>query len=769
MRQNSKGVTESVASGVDYVLTDPSSGPVREHMSASRNGVDRKGREKTVLVVDDDPGHLLLVEAALAGGGFLVTTVGDGDAALDHFSRQTPDCVILDISLPGLSGIEVCRILRERADGHLLPILVLTGRNDLAAIVDAYAAGASDFAHKGLNPRLLVERVKFLLRDREAQDEIWSSRSKLLLAQRIARVGHWELALDGRSISVSPMVHELLALAPPSPGHYEDFIAMLEPEERDAVRKSFRECAAGSGGFSIDHCMRSGSDTEIWVHQEAELVGTASAGEGAVIVTLQDLTRLHRAEEMVRQLSYFDAPSGLPNRRYLTDLVSGALGDDAGARASGVVALRVHGFERIERAQGARVASAMLARVGRAVEAELARISLGGDIVWRAERPAVCRIAEDELAVLVCSRVSVEHVAWVTRSVLASISSRPDCPDAGHIPAVSAGIALWPMDGTDAEDLLSNAQAAAGQAADAGSCEFFSPLPQAISRRQLLVESALRGAIDRGELHLVYQPRVAADTLDFVGAECLVRWVHPQLGCVSPEEFIRIAEETGLIDELGRWVLSEGCRQLADWQRRFGRDFLLSVNVSARQLRDPGLVEAVREAIVASRLPAGLIEIEITETSVIDSPDRARAVLTTLRETGVRVALDDFGTGYSSLAQIRRLPLDCMKVDRTLLADLHLDRGARDVVAATIAMARALRLRSVAEGVEDAATLELLRELGCDEIQGYYVARPMKVAEFEQWFDSGGSSQLRLRDEIAADALAEPACVGSARVAGAGA
>ena len=702
-----------------------------------------KRRDTTILIADDDPGHLLLAEAALAGAGFLVHTAGDGDEALREFARRQPDCVILDVMMPKVSGFEACRAIRQRSDGRLLPILMLTGRNDLAAISEAYGAGASDFAQKGLNPRLLVERVRFLLRDRELQDEVWSSRSKLLLAQRIARVGHWEVNVDGNSVSVSPMVSEMLEIEPQALAQYDDFIKLLDPAEQGRVKEAFIACAIGNGRFSLDHRLRTARGTDICIHQEAERIQSSGSGQDdVVIVTLQDLTRLHRAEETVRLLSYSDTATGLPNRRYLSEQISVALKEEAGTRAMGVVAFRLHNFDRVVQAEGVEFANALVVQVARRVEAELARFSASGSINWRADMPALGRIADGELAILLRSRVSVEHLASVTRSVLAAASRPTVCIETEYVPAVSAGISLGIKDGNDAEQLLSNAHVAAEQAADALSCEFFSPLPQAQSRRRLLMESALRGAVERRELHLVYQPRVAIDTLELAGVECLSRWEHPHFGAVGPDEFITIAEEAGLIDEIGRWGLSEACRQLANWRERLKREFFVSMNLSGRQLRDPNLVEVVHAALAESRVPHAALELEITETSIVDAPEEARVKLEALRKSGVRIALDDFGTGYSSLSQIRRLPFDCMKLDRALIADLYTDLGAQGVTAAVLAMARALRIRSVAEGIEDAGTLEMLRALGCDEIQGYFVSRPLTVEGFEKWLDAGGATAL---------------------------
>jgi EAL domain-containing protein (putative c-di-GMP-specific phosphodiesterase class I)/PleD family two-component response regulator len=696
----------------------------------------------TILMADDDPAQLMLAEAALAGAGFMVHTVPDGADAVEQFARIAPDFVILDVNMPRLSGIDACRAIRKQAGDALLPILMLTGRNDLPAISDAFAAGASDFAQKGLNPRLLVERVRFLLRDRSLQQELRASRSKLLLAQRIARVGHWELTVEGQTLHASPMLGEILGVDPQSLGRFEDFVSMLDSSERLAVRQAFIACSTGEGRYSFDHLLKTAAGA-VCVHQEAErIAGPGAAQPGTVIVTLQDLTRLHSAEEAVRQLSYFDTATGLPNRRHLAEQIAVALQDPAGVVAAGVVAFRVHGFDRIVQARSLAYANSLLAQVARNVERELAIVSQGGAVPWRAAPTAVCRTSDDELAVLLRSRVSADHLAGVARAMLQAVATHPADTDGDYTPGISAGIAFVEGDGADAEQLLQHAHSAAEQAAEPRSCEIYSPVPQARSRRRLQIESALRGAVERREISLVYQPRVAIDTYDLVGVECLARWENEQIGPIAPGEFIEIAESAGLIEDIGRWALEEACRQLGVWRKRFEQPFFVAANLSARQLRDPSLVATVRLALERNGLPADALELELTETSLVESPREARAVLEQLRALGVRIAIDDFGTGYSSLGQISKLPFDCMKLDRSLVADLYTDLGAQGVTSAVIAMARGLRVRSVAEGIEDSATLQMLSALGCDEIQGHYVSPPLKARDFEDWLEDGGAASI---------------------------
>jgi EAL domain-containing protein (putative c-di-GMP-specific phosphodiesterase class I)/GGDEF domain-containing protein len=518
------------------------------------------------------------------------------------------------------------------------------------------------------------------------------------------------------------------------------------------VRQAFRECVAGRGAYSFDHCLRVVSRPDVWVHQEAELVvPEGSARPGVVIVTLQDTTRLRRAEEAVHMLSYFDGPTGLPNQRFLVEHIGRMLNEDVGAQAFGVIAFRVHGFDRIVQGQGVEFASALLGQVARGIETELSRAAAGEATVWRPGLPGVCRTAEGELTIALRSRLSAEHLASVAGSILAAVSRPTQCLGTELVPALSAGIALASRDGDDAEQLVGNAHIAAEQAGDARSCVFFSDAPRALTRRRLSLESALQGALERGELHLVYQPRVAIDTLELVGVEALLRWTHPQFGPVSPDEFIVIAEENGSIEEIGQWVLSEACRQAVAWRERFRRSFVVSTNLSGRQLRTAELLGQVKEALVTSGLPPQGLEIELTEASIVASVDEAGRKLAALRRMGVRIAIDNFGVGSSSLSQLRKLPLDCMKLDRTLIGDLYVDLGAQGVTAAVIAMARALRIRSVAEGIEDAATLSMVRALGCDEIQGHYVSPALKAAELEAWLDAGGAAALLSHDAAALD------------------
>jgi EAL domain-containing protein (putative c-di-GMP-specific phosphodiesterase class I) len=289
------------------------------------------------------------------------------------------------------------------------------------------------------------------------------------------------------------------------------------------------------------------------------------------------------------------------------------------------------------------------------------------------------------------------------------------------------------LDELTGDALLASAQATAGRAPPdaAPGYAFFSPEIQARARRRLEIEVAVRGALERDEFRLVYQPRVELADLQARGAEALIRWRHPQLGEVPPLEFISVAEEAGLIDAIGDWTLDRACREVAAWRRDQRRAVTVSVNVSSQQLATPrALVSSVTGALGRYGLPATALELELTESMVIHAGRELLAALNGLRELGVSVALDDFGTGYSSLGYLRKLPVDCLKIDRSFVSDLGEDPCAEGVLQAILAIARALRMRTVAEGIETVAQYRMLVDRGCLEGQGYLFSRPLEAAAF---------------------------------------
>jgi EAL domain-containing protein (putative c-di-GMP-specific phosphodiesterase class I) len=299
----------------------------------------------------------------------------------------------------------------------------------------------------------------------------------------------------------------------------------------------------------------------------------------------------------------------------------------------------------------------------------------------------------------------------------------------------SIGISLSGQDGATADLLFQNADTAMYKAKALGesSYQFFEPEMSVEARRRLQIEAALRRALELGQFELHYQPRIDVRTLRLRGVEVLLRWKHPDLGRVSPLEFIPIAEERGHIEAIGRWVLQEACRVGKRLGDKYGTTLHVSVNVSARQLRTASLVAEVEEALRESGFPARALELELTESALIEDTEQSVDVLRRLKRLGVKLALDDFGTGYSSLSYLKRFPVDVLKLDRSFFLEQSLDANGDQFVAALVHMAHALGLKVVAEGIETEDVMETLRGCRCDEAQGYLFARPMALADFDKF------------------------------------
>jgi EAL domain-containing protein (putative c-di-GMP-specific phosphodiesterase class I) len=308
------------------------------------------------------------------------------------------------------------------------------------------------------------------------------------------------------------------------------------------------------------------------------------------------------------------------------------------------------------------------------------------------------------------------------------------------------GVSLFPLDGEDSHTLLKNAGAALYKAKKSGGAnyQFYTADMHELATRRLELETSLRRAIQNEEFLLHYQPRVSIDSLDITGVEALVRWQHPQLGLVSPSEFIPLAEDTGLIVPIGEWVLRTACLQARRWRDEGFAPLKIAVNISARQFHDRDLSETVIRILDETGLPPKYLELELTESSIMQSAEFALDVLTRLKSMGINISIDDFGTGFSSLASLKRLPIDALKIDQSFVRDATADSDDAALVMAIITLGHNLRLQVIAEGVETEDQLKLLQLLRCDEIQGYFFSKPLPAETLVTLFDSRSERSLDL-------------------------
>ncbi len=447
--------------------------------------------------------------------------------------------------------------------------------------------------------------------------------------------------------------------------------------------------------------------------------------EGAVthyIGILNDITQFREVERNLVRLAHVDTLTDLPNRSLLADRVGQLTSvSRRDHRPFALMFMDLDQFKNINDTHGHSVGDALLGEVARRLQGSLREVD------------TVARLGGDEFAVLLpgADAAGAELVATKLLERLAE-----PCMVQGHelSMTMSIGIATYPSDGDDYEILSRNADTAMYRAKHEGKAtwRFFAAGMQQRSARQLQLESALRRAIERNELLLHYQPQLDADGAHLVGVEALLRWRHPEFGMVSPAEFIPLAETSGQIVAIGEWVLRTAVAQLKAWMDAGVAPMIVAVNLSAVQFRHAGLPDVVTRALRDAGLPAQYLELELTE-SVTANPAAAIAVMDALHGLGVRLSLDDFGTGYSSLSYLKRFPLHTLKIDQSFVRDIDTDPDDRAIVQAIIQLARALDLKTIAEGVETDAQHQFLRREGCDMVQGYRFCRPMDAAALEMW------------------------------------
>jgi diguanylate cyclase (GGDEF)-like protein len=434
---------------------------------------------------------------------------------------------------------------------------------------------------------------------------------------------------------------------------------------------------------------------------------------------LADITERKEAEERMRHIAQHDPLTGLPNRLALLVRLAQLLPE---ARRHGwmlaIMFLDLDRFKVINDTLGHQVGDELLREVACRLSAVVR------------ETDFVARLGGDEFVVLLPAVTAAADAAIVAGKIVSALAV-PVVVDGNDLhTSPSIGISLFPDDGVDGDSILKNADTAMYHAKAAGrnNYQFYAEEMNLAATERLNIERKLRHAIGRNELALCFQPQFGANGSRPTGVEALVRWHHPTDGLIAPDRFIPVAEETGLIVQIGEWVLANACREMSNWMAAGLQPIRMAVNVSARQLRRRDFCEVVAGVLAETGLPAELLELEITESSVMENPQEAIDILRRLGRMGVTLAIDDFGTGYSSLAYLKLFPIDHLKIDRSFVRDIEVDLDDRAIAFGTIALAHSLGLNVIAEGVETEDQLELLRTNGCDEVQGYLFSKPLGPA-----------------------------------------
>jgi len=457
------------------------------------------------------------------------------------------------------------------------------------------------------------------------------------------------------------------------------------------------------------------------------------------------------AEEKIRRLAFRDDLTGLPNRQRFHHLLRGAVSLAARSdRRMALLFLDLDGFKKVNDTLGHEIGDRLLAEVATRFSS-VVRVSdhigrQGDDVL----QPAVSRLGGDEFTVLLTEIKEPGDAALVAERLLQTLEAPVVLAGKEVFMGTSIGISVYPDDGDDAETLLRNADAAMYFAKGRGrnGYQFYSEEMNSSQAAQIEIEGRLRGALERDEFQLFYQPILDGRSGEIVAAEALLRWIDGERGFIPPDEFVPVAEETGLIVPIGQWVFLTACEQAQRWKRELGRSIRIGVNVSGHQIREPGMLEMVRSAIEETGVDPRHVELELTESTIMQDDAVTVRVLRELREMGMGLALDDFGTGYSSLSYLRRFTIDRVKIDRSFVSELPDNPDDAALTSAIIAMAHGLRLNVVAEGVETTRQALFLSTRGCDEVQGYLFGRPSPPDEF---FERLQARPVRIDDDAKDD------------------
>ncbi|OOC51260.1 putative bifunctional diguanylate cyclase/phosphodiesterase [Thioalkalivibrio versutus] len=566
---------------------------------------------------------------------------------------------------------------------------------------------------------LLTRQVQERMR---AEQALQDSHRRLVAAQRVARIGHWELVLETAELQLSSSASVLFGHdKQPRSMTREALVEATHPDDRAALGFALLRLANGeTERFSIRHRLLLPNGEERYMLAEGERAEDLPA---RILGIHQDLTERAKTEQALFKLVNFDALTGLPNRTGLRSRLRATLSEaERQGESLAVLLLDIDRFTSINSTLGHDVGDALLNALAQRMQ-NLLR-----------PRDTLARLAADEFAVILTEIENLAHAQERAQTILDHCSEPFALGKGLHVATSSVGISLFPQDARGKDDLLRHATSALHEAKGSGgnTCRFYTQELNTQAREQLELEQGLRGALRQQEFELHYQPQIGLNRGDPVGVEALIRWHHPERGMVSPGDFIPLAEKTGLIVPIGDWVLRTATRQLAEWDRLGLPPLRLAINLSARQFADPELPERILETLQAAGLAPERLEVEITESVLVEDIDAAAAMLQRLVHLGVSVAIDDFGTGQSSLRYLRRLPLTTLKIDREFTWGIGNDPDDEAITRAIIGLGKTLKLRVLAEGVETEQQHAFLRDMGCDEVQGFLLGRPMPAAQLER-------------------------------------
>jgi diguanylate cyclase (GGDEF)-like protein/PAS domain S-box-containing protein len=701
-------------------------------MRLTKNSINK------VLLVEDNPGDARLLREMFNEQGSRGTELAVAqsmDEAEKYLGEHTVDVVLLDLGLPDVQGLEVVR--RARAAAPRAPLVVLTGLDDETLAAQALQEGAQDYLVKSQidtfgSTRGLVRALRYSIERKSLEDALFAEKERAQVT--LNSIGDAVACTDvlGNLTFLNLVAEKLIGWSwQEAAGRpMAEVFRILDTTNREVIPNPVERAVRRDQTvhLSANAILVRRDGVEIPIEESVAPIHDSQGQSAGAVIVFRDVSV---ARAMVRQMIHsaeHDFLTGLPNRMLLNDRINQAIAlAPRHMKHVAVLFLDLDGFKHINDSLGHPTGDKLLQSIAKRL-AECVRAS-----------DTVSRQGGDEFVVLLSEVELAEDAAIAAQRMLQAVA-QPHSIDHNefHVTA-SVGVSIYPDDGLDADVLIKNADTATYQAKENGrqGFRFFTPAMNVWAVERQFIEEGLRRAMERREFALHYQPKIDLTTGAITGAEALLRWTHPTRGPINPANFIPVAEACGLILPIGAWVLREACQQARTWMDAGLSIMSIAVNVSAMEFRVDHFLEGVLATLAQTSLDPKSLELELTESVLMGHAASAATILQNLRESGIRVTVDDFGTGYSSLSYLQKFPVDAIKIDQSFIRQISTVGDDTTIVKAVIGMARGLKLRVIAEGVETLEELAFLRAHRCDEAQGYYFSRPVPAEQFAALLSNG--------------------------------
>jgi len=676
-----------------------------------------------ILIVDDKSENRLALSKLLEKLDLIIIQAESGNDALKSVLKNEFALILLDVQMPEMDGIELLEILRNDILTQHIPIILFTADHlDNSRYIQAYKTGAVDFLYKPINPAILISKVKIFidLYNSQINLRILSQQHEIILNS--AGEGICGLDLDARISFANPSAERI---AEQKLGGL-DFDSLLCEANVESLclgdKQQISQAIVSRVSYRSDQfSLKTANGYHVPISLSITPVKNEFIKNLIAVVVFSDITDSKKLENRLSKLARYDSLTGLANRTLFYENLSKAI--SRAKRHNNIFALffiDLDQFKKINDTLGHGAGDALLVQAAQRIQKQCR------------EEDSLARIGGDEFTILIEDVGTISDIQYIVQKIIAITHEPFNLQDQEHVITISVGVATFPQSGTDIETLTRNADIAMYRAKETGrnNYQFYSSGLTSKITNKVNMEQRLRKAINNNEFELFYQPKIQLNNKKVTGFEALIRWHDPDHGCIFPEDFIPIAEETGLILDIGDWVIAEALQQKEIWNKAgFPQDLKIAINLSSCQFAKKDLLSSFGKLLTNSTSTHSILEVEITETAVMQDLSKTNQLLDKIHDMGISIAIDDFGIGYSSFSQLRLLPVDTIKVDKSFVRDITKDSNDAAIIKAIINMADSLELNVVAEGIETQQQYELLKKYKCNEGQGYHFYKPVPANE----------------------------------------